>query len=97
MSTHRDKDIKPPSDDGTDNLFEDVLRNAQPSVDLGTEITPVTGAWGVLADHDPGSGVKGLRGHLPSKFAGLATPEKNPMSMQLSHEGVVVGCADGTI
>jgi len=28
---------------------------------------------------------------------GLATPEKNPMSMQLSHEEVVVGCADGTI
>ncbi|KZT55534.1 hypothetical protein CALCODRAFT_518713 [Calocera cornea HHB12733] len=27
----------------------------------------------------------------------LATPEKNPMSMALSHEEAVVGCADGTI
>jgi pyrimidine and pyridine-specific 5'-nucleotidase len=41
--------------------------------------------------------VKGALGELPKKFAGLATPEKNPMSMQLSHEEVVVGCADGTI
>ena len=42
-------------------------------------------------------GVKGVLGQLPKKFEGLATPEKNPMSMQLSHEEVVVGCADGTI
>jgi len=97
MSTHREKDVKPPSDDGTDSLLNDILRNDSPSVDFATEITPVTGAWRVLADHDPGSGMKGLRGHLPAKFAGLATPEKNPMSMQLSHEEVVVGCADGTI
>ena len=41
--------------------------------------------------------VKGLLGPLPPKFTGLATSEKNPMSMQLSHEEVVVGCADGTI
>jgi len=41
--------------------------------------------------------IRGLLGTLPSKFTGLATPEKNPMSMQLSHEEVVVGCADGTI
>jgi pyrimidine and pyridine-specific 5'-nucleotidase len=41
--------------------------------------------------------VKGMLGELPKKFTGLATPEKNPMSMQLSHEEVVVGCADGTI
>ncbi len=27
----------------------------------------------------------------------LATPDKNPMSMALSHEEAVVGCADGTI
>ena len=41
--------------------------------------------------------MKGLLSGLPNKFAGLATPEKNPMSMQLTHEEVVVGCADGTI
>ncbi|KAE9384893.1 hypothetical protein BT96DRAFT_929073 [Gymnopus androsaceus JB14] len=40
---------------------------------------------------------KGLIGSLPPKFSDLATPEKNPMSMQMSHEEVAVGCADGTI
>ncbi|KAF9234238.1 hypothetical protein BU15DRAFT_65904 [Melanogaster broomeanus] len=40
---------------------------------------------------------KGLLGALPNKFTGLATPEKNPMSDELQHEEVVVGCADGTI
>jgi pyrimidine and pyridine-specific 5'-nucleotidase len=28
---------------------------------------------------------------LPPKFTGLAVPEKNPMSMQLTHEVVVAG------
>ena len=41
--------------------------------------------------------MKGLLGSLPPKFAGLATSEKNLMSMQLSHEELVVGCADETI
>lgn len=41
--------------------------------------------------------LRGLLGQLPPKFARLATPEKNPMPMQLSHEEVVVGWADGTI
>ena len=41
--------------------------------------------------------VKGLLGSLPPKFVGLATSEKNLMSMQLSHEEVVVGCAVRTI
>jgi len=41
--------------------------------------------------------VKGVKGQAPHQFTGLATPDKNPMSMQLSHEEVVVGCADGTI
>ena len=39
----------------------------------------------------------GSLGALPSKFSGPAVPEKNPMSMQLSHEEVVVGCADAMI
>jgi pyrimidine and pyridine-specific 5'-nucleotidase len=79
-------------------------------VDIDTNCVPVTGAWAALADAESirsnvhlsngpsGSGkIKGLIGSLPAKFNGLAMPEKNPMSMQMSHEEVVVGCADGTI
>ncbi|THU89940.1 hypothetical protein K435DRAFT_821256 [Dendrothele bispora CBS 962.96] len=73
--------------------------SSKQEVDIDTAVTPVTGAWAALAQADQvsGAGVKGLIGNLPAKFNGLATPEKNPMSMQLSHEEVVVGCADGTI
>ena len=69
------------------------------AVDCETRIEALSGAWAALAEGDnaASAGVKGLRGKLPAKFQGLATPEKNPMSMQLSHEEVVVGCADGTI
>ena len=73
------------------------------SAALGTEFVPdqeaLAGAWSAMSDvdHVTAAGIKGLRGKIPAKFAGLATPEKNPMSMQLSHEEVVVGCADGTI
>lgn len=75
-------------------------------VDIDTNCTPVTGAWAALADtesiprsngNEPAGKVRGLIGSLPAKFGGLAMPEKNPMSMQMSHEEVVVGCADGTI
>ncbi|KAJ3847315.1 WD40-repeat-containing domain protein [Lentinula lateritia] len=75
-------------------------------VDIDTNCTPVTGAWAALADaeniprsngNEPVGKVRGLIGSLPPKFGGLAMPEKNPMSMQMSHEEVVVGCADGTI
>jgi pyrimidine and pyridine-specific 5'-nucleotidase len=68
-------------------------------VDFNNQIIPLKGAWAALADEKSNSSgeVKGLFGQLPKKFEGLATPEKNPMSMQLSHEEVVVGCADGTI
>ena len=74
-------------------------RSLSPSVDFDTDIVPLTGAWAALAEGDNHSvlGTKGLFGNLPAKFQGLATPEKNPMSMQLSHEEVVVGCTDGTI
>ncbi|KAF8882142.1 hypothetical protein BD779DRAFT_946289 [Infundibulicybe gibba] len=74
---------------------------APPTVDIDKAVTPLAGAWGALATEDGsalnGESVKGLLGHLPVKFQGLATPEKNPMSIQLTHEEVVVGCADGTI
>ncbi|KAF8885378.1 hypothetical protein CPB84DRAFT_1816828 [Gymnopilus junonius] len=106
MSTHQDKETRPASQAHTEDEQEDadldfITQQAAlpPSVDIETCIEPMTGAWGALADVTIGStaGVKGLLGQLPPKFAGLATPEKNPMSMQLSHEEVVVGCADGTI
>ena len=64
-----------------------------PSVDIDHNILPLTGAWGALGEVTIGStvGVKGLLGELPPKSAGLATPEKIPMSMQLSHEEIVIG------
>lgn len=75
------------------------LSSPEPGVDVDTNIIPLSGAWAALAHVGSVStaSIKGLLGALPSKFTGLATPEKNPMSMQLSHEEVVVGCADGTI
>ncbi|KAK0208905.1 hypothetical protein DFS33DRAFT_483235 [Desarmillaria ectypa] len=105
MSIHEDKE-QPHA--GNDSLEADAdldlalgitSRNTSPSVDIDTTVIPVTGAWAALANADSttGSGVKGLIGPLPPKFQGLATPDKNPMSMQLSHEEVVIGCADGTI
>ena len=103
MSTHRDKDDrKRASDEEEDDVScaSDSGRSDAPSeLEYETSILPLTGAWSAVAEADEVSvaGVKGLRGKLPVKFHGLATPEKNPMSMQLSHEEVVVGCADGTI
>ncbi|KAF9012264.1 WD40 repeat-like protein [Hymenopellis radicata] len=102
MSIHEEKE-KPVGEgdelDGIDADLELIMPKDVPDVDIDTTCTPVTGAWEALAhaDNVGGEMVKGLLGTLPSKFQGLATPEKNPMSMQLSHEEVVVGCADGTI
>ena len=66
------------------------------------DVTPLGGIWAALANHDGSDNdglkrKKGIKGRVPPLFMGLATPEKNPMSMQMSHEDVVVGCADGTI
>ncbi|TBU58293.1 hypothetical protein BD310DRAFT_819714 [Dichomitus squalens] len=103
MSQHRDKEevAKEEEEDSeeSDGQKSDGPRTPSPEVDFDTDILPVTGAWGALANAGAASamGVKGVLGQLPKKFEGLATPEKNPMSMQLSHEEVVVGCADGTI
>ncbi|KAH9006452.1 hypothetical protein EDB86DRAFT_2874152 [Lactarius hatsudake] len=99
MSTHKEKVATAPDDD-LDNAGECLPPRGKtsPSVDLGTSIAPISGAWSVIADGPVGAyDMKGLYGTLPAKFAGLAMPEKNPMSMQLSHEEVVVGCTDGTI
>lgn len=108
MSTHQDKEsiVRGGGLEEEDGLEDSdappALRIPSPvasSVDIDTDITMLSGAWAALAGADTvsGQGTKGLLGQLPPKFAGLATPEKNPMSMQLSHEEVVVGCADGTI
>ena len=102
MTTHRDKEVRVSvQEDGEDD--EDgkvgnevlVVRDSATAVDFDTDVRVLEGAWAALAR--PKVGVNGLLGALPMKFGGLATPEKNPMSMQLSHEEVVVGCADGTI
>ena len=103
MSTHRDRVPTSRTNldgDDSDPLSPDDGTPRTPSpIDTATHILPMSGAWAALADTDnvAGAGVRGLLGALPPKFTGLATPEKNPMSMQLSHEEVVVGCADGTI
>jgi pyrimidine and pyridine-specific 5'-nucleotidase len=111
MSTHQDKDTGLTSDErdgdgdggGEKRDPDDVIvRDPSPlqvRVDIDTDVRALSGGWAALAsvDNVSGAGVKGLQGQLPPKFQGLATPEKNPMSMQLSHEEVVVGCADGTI
>ena len=102
MSQHRDKEEvakEAEESDSSDGQKSEGPRTPSPGVDFDTDILPVTGAWAALSSTDSvaAAGVKGVLGQLPNKFQGLATPEKNPMSMQLSHEEVVVGCADGTI
>ena len=105
MSTHQDKEKSRRMISEEDDLdfiaaIPSSSTNPSPKVDTNTHIVPLSGAWGALSDSSSGAttkNLKGLLGPLPHKFAGLATSEKNPMSMQLSHEEVVVGCADGTI
>ncbi|KAK7052123.1 WD-repeats-region domain-containing protein [Favolaschia claudopus] len=88
-STHEEKETE-----GAKNGAE-VMRTVTP-VEIDLAATPLGGVWGSLAV-PPYGDTRGLKGSLPTKFTGLATPEKNPMSMALSHEEVVVGCADGSI
>ena len=101
MSQHRPKEeeLKTVDDDSDEESVEEDPRVSSPGVDFDTDILPFKGAWAALAEGDnvASAGVRGLLGQLPVKFQGLAMPEKNPMSMQMSHEEVVVGCADGTI
>ncbi|KAG8924803.1 hypothetical protein FRC02_010191, partial [Tulasnella sp. 418] len=59
------------------------------------EITSLGGAWAEYADGIPEDPIEVIP--VPADFKGLATPGMNPMSMALSHEEVVIGCADGTI
>lgn len=104
MSTHRDKAeekrlAERDDEDQSEGSVSERSTAASEGVDYEHNILPLTGAWAALSETDgiAAAGLKGLLGKVPNKFQGLATPEKNPMSMQLSHEEVVVGCADGTI
>ncbi|CEL57396.1 F-box/WD repeat-containing protein 7 OS=Homo sapiens GN=FBXW7 PE=1 SV=1 [Rhizoctonia solani AG-1 IB] len=65
------------------------------NVDFDTEIATLGGAWAALAEESEHGWPAQF--NVPAGFKGLATPEKNPMAMALSHEEVVVGTADGTI
>ena len=76
------------------------LESSSADVDVDdTHIAALSGASGALAKANPEclTAVKGLLGSLPPKFVGLASPEKNQINKELSHEGVVVGCAVETI
>ncbi|KAG8854290.1 hypothetical protein FRB96_007695 [Tulasnella sp. 330] len=72
------------------------------NADIGGSATvqPISGAWAELA-HGPPSlespGALAKIATLPPDFKGLAQSAYNPMSMALSHEEVVVGCANGDI
>lgn len=102
ISTHTDK---PVTSDRDTSEADDDNRSTKSQVDLDSSMVTLSGVWSSLAPSlEPGQlesmnprAIKGLLGHIPSSFPGLATPGMNPMSMQLSHEEVVVGCADGTI
>ncbi|KAJ7182867.1 hypothetical protein C8R43DRAFT_868825 [Mycena crocata] len=90
VSTHEDKEAEV-----VKNSTVEAVRGPTP-VEIDLAATPLGGVWGALAT-PPYGDTRGLKGSLPPKFTGLAVPEKNPMSMALSHEEVVVGCADGSI
>ncbi|KAJ7040958.1 hypothetical protein C8F04DRAFT_947835 [Mycena alexandri] len=91
MSTHEDKE-----GEGQKNAATAAMLRTGTPVEFDLAATPLVGVWGALA-LPPYGDTRGLKSALPPKFTGLATPEKNPMSMALSHEEVVVGCADGSI
>lgn len=104
IHTHRDKtrSATPPPEE-LDEEENPLGPSRADTVDLESSMTDLAGVWGTLAHVDPDtptakiSSTVGVFGNIPAKFGGLATPALNPMSMQLSHEEVVVGCADGTI
>ncbi|KAL5641586.1 hypothetical protein ACGC1H_001905 [Rhizoctonia solani] len=76
-------------------LPEELPTGDASTVDFDTEIATLGGAWAALAEESEHGWPAQL--NVPTGFKGLATPEKNPMAMALSHEEVVVGAADGTI
>jgi pyrimidine and pyridine-specific 5'-nucleotidase len=62
-----------------------------------TAATDMKGAWATLAVPEDIQDRLASQLLLPKGFPGLASPAMNPMSMALSHEEIVVGCADGSI
>ncbi|KAH9913632.1 uncharacterized protein B0H18DRAFT_1047967 [Fomitopsis serialis] len=87
MSTHRDKtQAAKTAEEDDDEPQQERTPSPSSGVDFDKDLHPLTGAWAALAESDSlhAAGVKGLFGQLPA-------------NMQLSHEEVVVGCADGTI
>jgi len=86
-----------------DSPVESHESDTSTMVDLETPITEIGGAWEAFADAPEegeshlSSSTSSKSSKLPTGFKGLASPAMNPMAMALSHEEVVVGCADGTI
>jgi pyrimidine and pyridine-specific 5'-nucleotidase len=112
MSTHNvrksaslSKDALEESEDDQSPIVEEKPEDTSKplGVDFSTSINALMGAWSGLATLEESGTttalrhVDGLLGALPLKFRGLATPNLNPIAMALSHEEVVVGCADGMI
>ncbi len=99
MSTYQDK-AKLPTQTTTTSTGEDddldfILKRVSTLSTTSSNVDVDTTHTAALAEVNPESPsapetIKGLLGPLPPKFAGLATPKKNPTSMQLSHEEVVV-------
>jgi pyrimidine and pyridine-specific 5'-nucleotidase len=83
----------------TASLNEDDLVpiSKQTPVYYDTAATDMKGAWSALATPENISDILASQLSMPKGFPGLASPAMNPMSMALSHEEIVVGCADGTI
>ncbi|KAG8989343.1 hypothetical protein FRB90_002294, partial [Tulasnella sp. 427] len=94
LSTYKER--RKTDSPGEDDVEPVTPSEASMSMDMTTDISTIGGAWAALADGPAFEGAPGV-GRLPPDFKGLATPGLNPMSMALSHEEVVVGCADGTI
>ncbi|KAG1732864.1 uncharacterized protein EDB91DRAFT_1251601 [Suillus paluster] len=93
MSTHEDREkddvLDGPVGEDTGPTMDHanpMFSAPTPNVNIDANIIPLSGAWAALAHATSDRGVKGLLGPLPPKFSGLAVPEKNPMSMQLTHE-----------
>ncbi|EJD07855.1 uncharacterized protein FOMMEDRAFT_73579 [Fomitiporia mediterranea MF3/22] len=103
ISTHRDESLSSSTSQHNETESTESNESRADPTKFSTDITALSGVWGALANVDENgvapvfTDVKGVLGNFPAKFQGLATPAMNPMSMQLTHEEVVVGCADGTI
>lgn len=64
--------------------------------DGGDSAPAANGAAGAAGDEGAAITVP-IRGVWEAQSTDLATPARNPMAMELDHESVVVGCADGLI